>query len=78
MRPGYEGNITVSGLMDNSNVKITDTAGNLVFETVSRGGQIYWDGKNLFGNNVKTGVYLVFVASNDGSFSAVTKIAIIK
>lgn len=78
VRPEYEGNITVSGLMDNSNVKITDTAGNLVFETVSRGGQIYWDGKNLFGNNVKTGVYLVFVASNDGSFSAVTKIAIIK
>lgn len=82
VRPDYfdqeDKKITITGLMANSNVKITDTAGKLVFETQSVGGQAFWNGRNFHGTAVKSGVYLVFVASEDGKSSGVTKIAIVR
>ena len=78
VRPEYSGVITITGLMTQSNVKITDVAGKLVYETTSVGGQALWDGSNLWGEKVKTGIYLVFVASQDGAESGVTKIAIVR
>lgn len=78
VRPEFRGNITITGLVAKTTVKITDVSGKLVFETTSVGGQAFWDGQNLWGEAVKSGVYLVFVASEDGSQSAVTKIAIIR
>lgn len=79
VRPDYEGWISVTGLMDNSLVKITDTAGNLFFEGYSNGGQISWDGRDRKGNRVKTGVYLVFASSSaTGKQSGVvTKILVV-
>lgn len=79
VRPDYEGWISVTGLMDNSLVKITDTAGNLFFEGYSNGGQISWDGRDRNGNRVKTGVYLVFASSSaTGKQSGVvTKILVV-
>ena len=78
VRPDFEGDITITGLMTDTNVKITDTAGRLVYETTSVGGQAFWDGRNLWGKKVKTGVYLIFVATADGSVSDVTKVAIVR
>lgn len=79
VRPDYEGWISVTGLMDNSLVKITDTAGNLFFEGYSNGGQISWDGRDRKGDRVKTGVYLVFASSGaTGKQSGVvTKILVV-
>ena len=79
VRPDYEGWISVTGLMDNSLVKITDVAGNLFFEGYSNGGQISWDGCDRKGNRVKTGVYLVFASSTaTGKQSGVvTKILVV-
>lgn len=78
VRPGFTGNITIAGLMDKTTVKITDVSGKLVFETNSIGAQAFWDGRNLWGQQVKSGVYLIFVATEDGSQSAATKIAIVR
>lgn len=78
VRPDFSGVITITGLMTKSNVKITDVSGKLVFETTSVGGQAFWDGTNHWGEKVKSGIYLVFVASDDGTESAVTKIAIVR
>lgn len=78
VRPDFGGNITITGLVAKTTVKITDVSGKLVYETNSIGGQAFWDGRNLWGEAVKSGVYLIFVASEDGSQSAVTKIAIIR
>ncbi len=74
VEPDYEGPITIHGLVAGSTVKITDISGNLVFETRSEGGQAIWYGKNLNGDRVHTGVYLVFSANEDGTQSNVTKI----
>lgn len=78
VRPDYDGIITITGLMDKTNVKITDVAGNLVYETKSLGGQATWDGKNKQGERVATGVYLFFCADSKGEQSAVGKILFIR
>jgi hypothetical protein len=77
VRETYDGDITVTGLMANVNVKITDIAGNLVFETTALGGQAIWNGRNFRGDRVQTGVYLVFCSNSDGSKTYVTKLLLI-
>jgi len=78
VREDFAGNVTITGLMRDSQIRITDISGNLVHETVSDGGQASWDLRTYNGKRVATGVYLVFCASNDGSQSFVTKMLIIR
>ena len=61
VRENFEGYISISGLKDNSEVKIADAFGNLVYRTVSNGGTAVWDGKRFDGQKASTGVYFVFV-----------------
>lgn len=77
VRETYEGPVAIKGLVTNTNVKITDIGGNLVFETESLGGQAIWDGNNFRGERVATGVYMIYLASPDGTFSKVTKLLFI-
>jgi hypothetical protein len=77
VRENYSGDIIITGLMENSTVKIVDVSGKLVFETKSAGGRASWNGKNLHGQKVKSGVYVVFVSNEDGSEKDVTKILIV-
>ncbi len=78
VRDNYHGNIIITGLMTNTIVKITDISGDLVYETISEGGQAVWDG-NLVntGRRVASGVYLVFLTTEDGSKTFVTKMLVI-
>ncbi len=80
VRPDYTGYITITGLMDNSLVKIADSAGNVVFSTTSNGGMVVWDGCNMNGKRVNTGVYFVLASQTDGSNKngCVTKIMIVR
>lgn len=80
VRPDYNGWITIKGLMDNSLVKIADTAGNVFLQTRSEGGMVIWDGCNAAGERVATGVYYVFASQNEGEASngAVAKILVVK
>ena len=79
VRPEYTGWITITGLMDDSLVKIADMAGNVFFSGRSEGGMISWDGCDTAGNRVRSGVYLVFASQNaTGSNSGVvTKIMVV-
>ena len=76
VRPNYAGVITITGLMDNTVVNIIDAGGNLVCKTRSNGGIAVWDGKNLRGERVATGVYTVLCNTADGQEHAVTKILV--
>jgi hypothetical protein len=78
VRESYTGNVTITGLLRDSQIRITDISGNLVYEMVSDGGEATWDLKTYNGRRVTTGVYLVFCASKDGSQSYVTKMLVIK
>jgi len=77
VREDYEGDITITGLVTDANVKITDVSGNIVYETTALGGQAIWDGRNFSGKRVHTGVYLVFCTNEDGSKTHVTKLLLI-
>lgn len=77
VREDFQGDITITGLVKDVNVKITDISGNLVYETTSLGGQAIWDGRNFRGDRVHTGVYLVFCTNEDGSKTHVTKLLLI-
>ncbi len=77
VRPEYQGEITITGLIKDANVKITDVAGNLVYQTRTLGGQAVWNGCNQKGRRVATGVYLVFCTNDDGSKTHVTKLLFI-
>ena len=74
----YAGLITITGLTYNADVKITSTAGFLIAEGRSNGGQFTWDGKDRKGNRVASGVYHVITATSDGKKGTVCKIAIVK
>ena len=77
VREDYEGDVVIKGLMEDTDVKITDISGNLVYETTSLGGQAIWNGKNLRGNRVSTGVYMVFGNDPSGEQTFTTKILFI-
>ena len=77
VRENYNGIITITGLLKETQVKITDLNGNLIYQTISNGGLATWDGKNTQGKKVNTGIYLVICASEDGTQSEATKIMII-
>lgn len=78
VRENYTGVIAIKGVPLNSTVKITDSYGNLVYQTTSEGAQAIWDGYNFDGKRAATGVYLVFVSNDDGSEKLVTKILVIR
>ena len=84
----FHNTVTIDGrngtnLPKGTNVKILDIAGNLVYETnviegqELQGGKVIWDKKNLVGNNVTSGIYIVLLANEDASETSSTKIAII-
>ncbi len=79
VRPEYTGDVTITGLMDNSLVKIADSNGFVIRQMKSTGGMVTWDCCNEYGERVKTGVYLVLCSQANGSGNAVvTKIAVIR
>ena len=77
VQPDFSGVITIQGIRYNSDVKITDMGGNLVYKTTSNGGTAIWNGKTLNGEKVASGVYLIWTAANDGKGRKVGKVAII-
>ena len=78
VRPEYSGPITIQGIKYDSDVKVTDVSGNLVYQTTSNGGTATWSGKTLNGEPVATGVYLIWTAPNSGKGRKVGKVAIIR
>lgn len=78
VRPDYDGLVTITGLMADSNVKITDLNGNLIYQGRSLGGQLTWNCKNGTGKRVATGIYLVLAATPEAKESVVTKIMVVK
>ena len=77
VKPGYTGLITVTGLTLDADVKITTSNGSLVAEGRSTGGTFSWDGTDLSGKRVASGIYMVNTATSTGGSGTVCKIAIV-
>jgi hypothetical protein len=79
VKPDYFGPITIQGIRYNSDVKVTDAAGNLIYKTLSNGGTATWNGQNLNGEKVPTGVYFFWTANNyQGGERIVAKVLVIR
>lgn len=78
VRPEYNGSVFITGLMNKANVKITDIEGNLVHEGISEGGTMIWDTKAFGKYKVASGVYMLFLSSDDGAETKVKKVMIVR
>lgn len=78
VKPDFTGLITVTGLIRDTDVKITTTSGKVVYSGTSVGGQFTWNGCNFQGNKVSSGIYFVLAADKNGKQGIATKILIIR
>lgn len=73
----YKGKVTIRGLAEKTNIRITDAAGNLVHQAVARGGFYEWDLNNQRGVRVASGIYYVLMTNEDATDKATAKIAVV-
>ncbi len=78
VRPGFAGTVKITNLTDNAMVKIADVAGNLVHEARSVGGTVEWDTTAFGKYKVASGVYMIFIATDDGMETKVKKVMIVR
>ncbi len=70
--------IHIEGLVASSEIKVFTIDGRLVTQFQAQGGKVaYWNGTDLTGKLLPTGIYIVVAYSSDGSQSLVSKIALI-
>ncbi|MCB0841391.1 MAG: T9SS type A sorting domain-containing protein, partial [Bacteroidetes bacterium] len=72
-----ENGITIRGTSAESTVKITTVSGLLVKELQSQGGTTIWDGRDVYGRKVRSGVYLALIADRDGEKACIGKFTVI-
>ena len=75
--PEHKGVIAIRGLKTDAEVHITELSGRLVYKTRSLGGQAIWHGKDMHGQSVAPGIYLVLVQDNLKTYKTTTKIVFI-
>lgn len=75
---GFTGTIGIRGLPEEAWVKITTHDGKLVYQTRSLGGQATWNGKDLQGSRLNSGVYLILASDRTNRTVASGKIFLIK
>lgn len=78
VRPEFYGTVKIANLINKANVKITDIEGNLVYEATSEGGTLEWDTKAFGKHRVASGVYMIFISSEDGTETKVKKVMIVR
>jgi hypothetical protein len=78
VRLAVDDQVIITGLMTDSNVKITDLSGHLIYQGKSAGGQLAWNCRNRSGSRIATGIYLVLASTPGAKESVVTKIAVIQ
>ncbi len=78
LRPEDRRLIRVTGLAFNTNVKIANAAGKLVYEGTSNGGEFTWNCRTTAGKQVASGVYYILATDENGKKGASAKVLIVK
>ena len=78
VRPSFGGEVTIDGLTANTNVKITDIVGNLVYEENTTGGSLNWDTTAFGRHRVASGVYLILITGPQALETQIAKLMIIR
>jgi ligand-binding sensor domain-containing protein len=81
---GTDKQMTIEGLVSDSDIKILTITGKLIREiqspsSLSPGGnRAFWDGKDMDGKYVASGIYLIIASDQEGNNTVAGKIAVIK
>jgi len=78
IRPESRRLVRVTGLAFNTNVKIANAAGRMVYEGTSNGGEFTWNCKTSGGKDVASGVYYILATDKDGNKGANAKVLILR
>ena len=78
VEPDYNGPIIVRGLVEDCEVKITSSTGQLIMKGISNGGTFTWNGCNAHGKRVASGIYNLIANTSDGKKAVIRKIAFIR
>lgn len=74
----YNGPIAIRGLVNDTEVKIISTGGQLVWNGTSAGGTCLWNGLANNGRRVASGVYHVVANTPEGGKAIITRIVIVR
>ena len=77
VRPEYSGNIILGGLTADADVKVVSTGGQTVAGGTSVGGTFVWDGCDLHGQRVASGVYYFMVSTARADQGIVAKVIVL-
>ena len=76
---GSADHLTIDGLIEDSQIKILTVNGKLVSEIITPGGRIaFWDGRDLEGNIVPSGIYIIVAYDEDADNISTSKVAVIR
>lgn len=76
--PDYNGPIAIRGLVEDSEVKIISTGGQLVWNGTSSGGTCTWNGVANNGKPVASGIYHVVANTPESGKAIMTRIVIVR
>ncbi len=77
VRPNYNGELRIMGLMNDSQVSITTTNGDLIYTTVSQGATTTWDLRTSGGQRVNPGVYLIHGIDQKGKKGSICRFLVL-
>jgi hypothetical protein len=77
-RPSEHDGVLISGLVAQTDIRILTLDGRLVARLEGRGGTARWDGRDLAGRQVASGVYLIAARGLDGEGTAFGKVAVLR
>lgn len=78
VNPEFEGPVTITGISDNSIVKIVNTNGSLIYQDFSNGGTFTWNINDKNGRTVPSGVYHAIITDKENSRSISINITVIR
>jgi ligand-binding sensor domain-containing protein len=74
-----ENKLRIDGLVEGSSIKILSINGSLIAEFDSPGGRVgLWDGRDLNGSYVPSGIYIIVGYNEDGSKVCTGKVAVVR
>ena len=76
--PDYNGPIAIRGLMDDTEVKILSSGGQLVWNGTATGSTCMWNGLAKNGKPVASGIYHVVASTPDGGKAIITRIVVVR
>ncbi len=76
--PEKDDNLTISGLAENSDIRITTIDGKLMKSIQTTSQKAVWDGRDEYGNYVPSGIYLIMGTSLSSDIKGIAKFAVIR